>query len=311
MTTHRFPLRREIKSQAKKLMMNPLCIRATLMLVCMTVGLFGIRSVTGSNLTMALVNLADYADTATGFYRNAEGFSLILRMDLTQMVLAIPLTYDQLVRFAIMMVIAFLVLSPLRLGAMEQYWSTLRGDTNQQMTNVTQWFRQKGRFGKALVVEGLITGVVRFVGMACAAPAFYLYYIFYTNVKTMDDLTTGMTMLQNGAAFLAIFAGLLWLWLHSAMLPIRYCLAAHPEYTLKQVFSRGWASMKGCRMKFFWFRTTLLPWFFFSQLTYNILDLYVTPYTSMASMIYVQECARDRAARNNPGQDLAESEEAE
>ena len=76
--THRFPLRREIKSYAKKLMMNPLCLRATLMLVCMTVGLFGIRTVTGANLTMGLVNLADYADTATGFYRNSEGFSLIL-----------------------------------------------------------------------------------------------------------------------------------------------------------------------------------------------------------------------------------------
>ena len=147
--------------------------------------------------------------------------------------------------------------------------------------------------------------------MACAAPAFYLYYLFYSNVKTVDDLTTSMVMLQNGASFLAIFAGLLWLWLHSAMLPIRYCLAAHPEYTLKQVFSRGWASMKGYRMKFFWFRSTLLPWFFFSQLTYNVLDLYVTPYTSMASMVYVQECARDRAARENDQAELAEREDAE
>ena len=134
--THRFPLRRSIKSYAKKLMMNPLCLRATLMLVCMTVGLFGIRTVTGANLTMGLVNLADYADTATGFYRNSEGFSLIFRMDLTQMVLAIPVSYEQLIRFAIMMVVTFLVLSPLRLGAMEQYWSALRGD-QQQLLNVT------------------------------------------------------------------------------------------------------------------------------------------------------------------------------
>ena len=54
------------------------------------------------------------------------------------------------------------------------------------------------------------------------------------------------------------------------------------------------------------YRTTLLPWFFFSQLTYNILDLYVTPYTSMASMVYVQACARDRAARENGREELAE-----
>ncbi|MBR5534350.1 MAG: DUF975 family protein [Ruminiclostridium sp.] len=291
-------------------MMNPLCLRATLMLVCMSVGLFGIRSVTGSNLTMGLVSLADYADTATGIYPNAEGFSIILRMDLTGMVMAIPVAYDQLIRFGIMMVLAYLVLSPLRLGAMEQYWSTLRGDQKQLLT-VTQWFRKKNLFGKALVVEGVIQGVVRFIGMACAAPAFYLYYLFYSSVESVDDLTTQMVMLQNGASFLAIFAGLLWLWLHSAMLPIRYCLAAHPEYTLKQVFSRGWASMQGYRMKFFWFRTTLLPWFFFSQLTYNVLDLYVTPYTSLASMVYVQECAKDRAAKANDQEERAESEEAE
>ena len=308
--THRFPLRRSIKSYAKKLMMNPLCLRATLMLVCMTVGLFGIRTVTGANLTMGLVNLADYADTATGFYRNSEGFSLIFRMDLTQMVLAIPVSYEQLIRFAIMMVVTFLVLSPLRLGAMEQYWSALRGD-QQQLLNVTRWFRQKGLFGKALVVEGLITGVVRLIGMAAAIPGFYLYYIFYSNVKTMEDVTSSMMLIQNAGAFLAILAGVLWLWLHSAMLPIRYCLAAHPEYTLGQVFSRGWASMKGYRMKFFWFRTTLLPWFFISQLTYNITDLYVTPYTSIASMLFVQECAKDRAAKADGQEDLAEREEME
>lgn len=308
--THRFPLRREMKTQAKRLMMNPLCLRATLMLVCMTVGFFGIRTVTGSNLTMGLVNLADYADTATGFYQNAEGFSLIFRMDLTGMVLAIPLAYSQLARFAIMMLIAFVVLAPLRLGAMEQYWSALRGD-QQQLLNVTQWFSQKGRFGKALAVEFVITGLVRFIGMAAAAPAFYLYYIFYSNVKTMEDVTSSMAMLQNGAAFLAILAAVLWMWLHCLMLPVRYCLAAHPEYSLGQVFRRGLASMKGYRMKFFWFRVTLIPWFFVSQLTYNITDLYVTPYTSMASMIFVQECAKDRAAKASGQEDLAEREEAE
>lgn len=308
--THRFPLRREIKALAKRIMTNPLCMRATLMLVSLTVAFFGIRYLTNSNLTMGLVNLADYADTATGFYRNDEGFSIILRMDLTQTVLAIPLTYDQLVRFGVMVFLGFLVLAPLRMGAMEQYWSALRGD-RQTIQSVLQWFSQKGRFGKALVVEFLLQGVVRFLGMAAAIPSFYLYYQFYSNVKTMEDVTSSMAMLQNGASILAVLAAVLWLWLHSALLPIRYCLAAHPEYTLGQVFSRGWASMKGYRMKFFWFRTTMLPWFFFSQLTYNVLDMYVTPYTSLASMIFVQECAKDRMYREEGSQDLAEQEETE
>ena len=83
-------------------------------------------------------------------------------------------------------------------------------------------------------------------------------------------------------------------WLHSLFLPVRYCLAAHPEYSLQETFRRGLRSMKGYRGRFFWYRMTFAVWFFLSQLTYNALDLFVLPYTSMASMLYIQEVARFR-----------------
>ena len=41
---------------------------------------------------------------------------------------------------------------------------------------------------------------------------------------------------------------------------------------------------------------TMAPWFFLSQLSYNALDLFAMPYTSMASMLYIQEAARERQA---------------
>lgn len=288
-----FPHRRELKFRAKRWMMHPSCVRVTLLLVCVMLAFFGVRYLLGANLTYALVSLENYQDTATGIYYNAEGFSIIFRMDLTQMVLAIPLTYDQLTAFLVAAVVTFLVLSPLRMGAMEQYWSVLRGG-QPKINQVFQWYTQHGRLGKAWAVEFVLQVLVRLVGIIATIPSLYLYYTFYTTVTSLEQMSTGASLLQSAAALLAMAAAIFCFWLHSLFLPVRYCLAAHPEYSLKETFRRGLRSMKGYRSRFFWYRMTFAVWFFLSQLTYNALDLFVLPYTSMASMLYIQEVARFR-----------------
>lgn len=288
-----FPHRRELKFRAKRWMMHPSCVRVTLLLVCVMLAFFGIRYLLGANLTYALVSLENYQDTATGIYYNAEGFSIIFRMDLTQMVLAIPLTYDQLTAFLVAAVVTFLVLSPLRMGAMEQYWSVLRGG-QPKINQVFRWYTQPGRLGKAWAVEFVLQVLVRLVGIIATIPSLYLYYTFYTTVTSLEQMSTGASLLQSAAALLAMAAAIFCFWLHSLFLPVRYCLAAHPEYSLKETFRRGLRSMKGYRSRFFWYRMTFAVWFFLSQLTYNALDLFVLPYTSMASMLYIQEVARFR-----------------
>ena len=95
-----------------------------------------------------------------------------------------------------------------------------------------------------------------------------------------------------GAGALAIVAALFTFWLHSVLLPVRYCLCAHPEYSLGQVFRRGMASTKGFRGVFFGFRLSYFLWFAVSQFTYGVLDLYVLPYTSIGGMIFISEAAR-------------------
>lgn len=291
------PHRRELKFQAKKFMLHPTCVRVTLLLVCMQIAFFGLRYLFNGTLSYALVNLADYANTATGIYFNDEGFSIIFRMDLTQMVLAIPLTYTQLRTFVLLTVVIFALLSPLRVGAMEQYWQVLQGgQTNVRA--VFQWFAQARRFGKALVVEFVLQGVVRLVAIAATIPSLYLFYQFYTNTPTMESYTDVSAMTQMGASVLAVAAALFAFWLHSVLLPVRYCLAAHPEYSLGETFRRGAQSLKGFRGAFFRFRLTYVPWFFVSQLTYGALDLYVTPYTSLGGMRFLQEAARVRQGRS-------------
>lgn len=302
--TYQFPHRRELKFLAKRMTVHPASLRATLFVVCLMMAAFGIKYFLNANLTYALVDLNQYKDTTSGVYFNDNGFSVVFRMDLTEMVLAIPLTYTQIASFLIVSTLFFLLLAPLRMGAMETYWRILRGD-QPAISQLFQWLTQVRRLGKAVVVEFVLQVGVRLIGILCTAPSLYLYYLFYTNVTSADQLTSQMAMLQSLASFLAIVAGVFCFWLHCLFLPVRYCLAAHPEYSLGETFRRGLRSMKGYRGRFFWFRMTMVPWFFLSQLSYNALDLFAMPYTSMASMLYVQEAARERLAKAEADQSQA------
>ena len=153
----RFPHRREIKFVAKRIMMHPVCMRVTLLLVCISVAFYGIRYLAGGTLSYGVMNLADYSSTQSGIFFNDQGFSILFRMDLTQTVLAIPLTYRQIAVFVLINLLCLALLAPLRLGAMEQYWNVIRtGQGNVQA--VGQWYRQSGRMGKAIVVEFVIVG---------------------------------------------------------------------------------------------------------------------------------------------------------
>ena len=287
----RFPHRREIKFVAKRIMMHPVCMRVTLLLVCISVAFYGIRYLAGGTLSYGVMNLADYSSTQSGIFFNDQGFSILFRMDLTQTVLAIPLTYRQIAVFVLINLLCLALLAPLRLGAMEQYWNVIRtGQGNVQA--VGQWYRQSGRMGKAIVVEFVITVLVRAVGVVATLPSLYLYYLFYTTTPSLDAYTSASSMLQMGAGVLAIVAALFTFWLHSVLLPVRYCLCAHPEYSLGQAFRRGMASTKGFRGAFFGFRLSYFLWFAVSQFTYGVLDLYVLPYTSIGGMIFISEAAR-------------------
>ena len=80
----------------------------------------------------------------------------------------------------------------------------------------------------------------------------------------MAAYTTTSSLLQIGATVLAIAALVFTFWLHSIFLPVRYCLCAHPEYSLGQVFRRGWTVPKGFRGAFFGFRLSYILWFLVS-----------------------------------------------
>ena len=272
-------------------MIHPMCLRVTVFFVCIQLALFGVQVLLGAIPSYGMADLSKYGDTASGLYFYEEGFSLIFRMDLTGMVLAVPLSYQQLILTAVCGVVCFLILSPLRMGAMEQYWNVFRGG-QVGVNRILYWLSQPLRWGKALVVEFLLQVVVRLVGLVAMAPSLYCIYRFYQITPSMDSYSSASTFYQLSGSLLFFLAVLFTFWFHCTLLPLRYCLAAHPEYSLGQVFRRGMASVQGLRKAFFGLRSSYLLWFVFSYLTHNAMDFFVLPYSSLGSMLFLQESAR-------------------
>lgn len=291
---------RIFKSDARQLMRYPGCLHVALIVTGLYLVFLGLRSTLGANLTYALADLSKYQDTATGFYPNEQGFSLILRMDVTQTVLAIPLTYHQLFLFAMVTLLAFLVLSPLRLGAMEMFWRVTWGERPTLQQTMLPWLTNPTRWGKSVVAEAVLQGGVRLLGLVAMVPSLLLYYYFYTHATSLNQVTTQLVLIQMLALLLAIAAGFVTFYLYSIFLPIPYCLAMHPDITLKQMFVGGMSALQGHRRSFFRFRLTFLPWLLLSQLTYRTVDIFVLPYTSLANMRYLQALA---TRRKNPAQE--------
>lgn len=268
-------------------------MRVTLLLVCVQLAFYGLRVFCGGTLTYGLAKLSEYGDTASGIYFNAEGFSILFRMDLTQTVLAIPVTYHQILVFCWSMP-SFLSSWPLCVWG---NGAVLGGAAGQHTTecvpgvSVVPPAQAPGKgCGGGVCAEH--SGAA---GGDCghhSQPVSLLCLLYQHPVG--DAYTTLSSLTQMGATLLAVAAALFTFWLHSVFLPVRYCLCAHPEYSLGQTFRRGLQSAKGVRGAFFRFRLSYILWFAASQLTYGAMDLFVTPYSSLGGMVFLQEAARAR-----------------
>ncbi len=306
---YQVPLRRQVKSRAKRLMLNLLSLRVTLVVVGAQMAFFFLRILCNGTLRLTMANLASYGDTASGVYVLEEGINVIFRMDLTGTVAALSMTYSQIGAFLIINAILFLLLSPLRLGAMEAYWKVTRGDGGK-VAEMFRWFLEKGRLLKSWAVEfclQILVGVLTFIA---STPGLFLFYRFYSTATSMTAIGFSQRLMLWAADGLAILAMLFGVWLHSLLLPVRYCLASHPEYTLRETFRRGLRSASGIRGGMYRFRLSYILWFFASRVTYGAMDIFVLPYSSLGSMLFLQQAAKWRKAEERQGAASVPAEEA-
>ena len=299
------PNRRGLKARAKRLMLSPLSLRVTLAVVGAALAFFLLRLLLNGTLSFTMASLAQFGDTTSGIYVLDEGINLIFRMDLTGTVAALSVTYAQLRVFLLVNLVFFLLLSPLRAGAMEAYWKVTAGQRQGTVAGLLAWFTQPARLVKAWVVQFCLQVGVGALTFVASTPAMYQFYQFYSTTANWGSYTLSRQMVLWSADCLAVLAMLFGVWLHSLLLPVLYCLAAHPEYSLKETFRRGFRSAQGIRGGFYRMRLSFLLWFFLSRLTYGAMDFFVLPYSSLTAMLYLQEGARLRARQ---GQEPAEEE---
>ena len=107
MMMNTFPTRREMKRRAKSVLVHPVCMRLSLLVVGLQMAMYGLKYLADGTIGYYIASLAEYGQTASGIYFTDSGLSLIFRMDLTQMVLAIPLTYHQILLFVVLNLLFF------------------------------------------------------------------------------------------------------------------------------------------------------------------------------------------------------------
>ena len=285
-----FPTNRTIKFQAKVIMgaALPAVLKVTFLVVSIQVALNLLRGALGGTLGYYLVDLSKYASSATGFFRTDQGFNIIFRLDLLNTVLAFPITYHQLFTFLLINFVIFLLMTPMKMGLLEQYWNLHQGQ-KLPWNRIFRWYLEPELAGKSLAVELVLNLGSRIVGILFLAPSLLLYFKLYSGSWVTDK--SAVSLLGLLVFVLLIVGGLATYFVYTVLFPTRYCLVSHPEMSVKMILDRGVGCMKGYRKSFFTFRLSFILLFVLSELSYGAVDLYVAPYTNLASMEYLHQVA--------------------
>lgn len=275
-----------LKFEAKKSMGRslPLWIKATFLLVGLEVAFLALRGRIGGLLGVYMLRADRFPDAVSGYFPQEGGFQLVARVDELGAIWAISLTYGDLIRFLLVNLLLFILVAPLKLATMERYWSAFRGEMKK--TVLFRWYTTPKLMGKALVVEGVVDLLCRGVGLLVMAASYGIIILIYQGILPPVMGAFGMLLMVGGLLFA--------FWLYVRLLPIRYCLAAQPDYTLGMVFEKGRASVRGYERPFFRLMLSMLPWYILSVVIFVAMDLYVLPYATFVALQFLQEVANHR-----------------
>ena len=275
-----------LKFEAKKSMGRslPLWIKATFLLVALEVAFLALRGQLGGLLGVYMLKAGSFPDAVSGYFPQEGGFQLIARVDELGAIWALSINYGDVIRFLLVYLLVFILIAPLKLATMERYWSAFRGEMKK--TDLFRWYTKPKLMGKALVVEGVVDLFCRSVGVIVMAASYGIIILIYQGLLPPIMGVFGMILMVGG--FLFAF------WLYTRLLPIRYCLAAQPDYPLGKVFQKGRDSIRGYEKQFFGLMMSMLPWFLLSVVVFVAMDLYVLPYVTFVALQFLQEVANHR-----------------
>ncbi len=290
-----FPTNQELKKQAKSTLREtfPFWIKLTVVLVGCSLMVFLITQLLmGQLIMMEALQLRDYPTAQTDLQMVESGVEFIFRIDQTNLVLAGYVSYLSVAIIIMAQIVLFILIAPLKMAALEKYWQAFRKEQMRE-EDVLKWYKKPSLFAKSVIVE-LFSKVTYWIASVIGLlPAFLLIYL--------------MTLMKHQMASIAVvylyyallIAGLLFgFYIHVLMQPLAYCLVAKPEYTIKQVIIRGLGSTKQYHKEFFKLRFSFILWHVLSSISYDLLEIYVFPYVSVASFYALEAMAKSRHEKN-------------
>lgn len=235
----------------------------------------------GGVLNYYMFNASDYA-SSTGIWVAEKGVTAILRLDAAGVLFALPLSFRQIVVFFLSNMLVFLVLTPLLMGALEQFQAILLNKF-QHVSDIFRWYADLRLTGKALGL-GAVLALVKWVTRAvCVGPGIALFAWAADGGKPQILLYLAYAAILAGAA--ASY------WLYTLILPARYLLVRTPEASIAQAIARGVRAVRNRRGDYFVFRLSFLLWYLSVNLSYGIMGLFVLPYTELSNLLYLRQAA--------------------
>ena len=238
---------------------------------------------------------AETANMKTGYSLGSGVFTATMRLDDFGAIAQLYITATGFLRYAVANFLVLALMAPLKMMSLERMWRAFRQQPPHP-DGALRWYTKPNLLGKALLVELVVVLVGRFVIIAASLPGWAVSIFAYVKASA-TGATAALSLLSLVSMFLMVMGILVGYYLVTRLIPITYCLAAQPDYSIGKIFRRGLDSTKGYESGFFAFRLTMLPWYIISSFTAGAADLYVFPYVSFASFQYLQESAVDRQNR--------------
>lgn len=193
-------------------------------------------------------------------------------------VLVMPVAWRQLMDLVIVHAIVFLLSAPLEFGILNQFRRILE-HRPQRLRHLFAWYANPRLTGKSLAVQAVLGLWRLLVSVLCMTPGLFC--------MLMGDTLPNNDFLLLLAPVLSLLGALLSIYLYSLLLPARYVLAQHPEYSLGQVFSSGLQLLAGRRAEYFKLNLSFLPWQLISVFLWGIPSLFVIPYVELTNYLFL------------------------
>jgi hypothetical protein len=240
----------------------------------------------GGALNYYLLNASDYT-SSSGIWVAEKGVTAILRVDAMGVLFALPLSFREAIVFILTNILLFLVLTPLLMGALEQFQAILL-NRYQSVSDIFRWYADLRLTVKSLAL-GAVLALVKWGARAvCVGPGIVLFAWAASGGKPQSLLYLSYAVILAGVAVSY--------WLYTLILPARYLLVRTPDSSLAQAISSGVRSTRNRRGDYFLLRLSFILWNVAVNFSYGIMGLFVLPYSELSNLLYLREAAPVREA---------------